>query len=89
MKQTRYLSEFSCLSEYTRLYPICKRWHLLFADNLCKCSWNILSEFLKHESMNYPACKEKLISSLLQSECYQIDAYMHSKLAYEGRFLCS
>ena len=27
MKQTRSLSEFSCLSEYTRLYPIGEKEH--------------------------------------------------------------
>ena len=33
MKQTRWLSEFSCLSEYTRLYPISQD-----GPGLCFCS---------------------------------------------------
>ena len=38
MKQTRLLSEFSCLSKYTRLYPILRGWVwkvLIFSQTLC------------------------------------------------------
>ena len=36
MKQTRWLSEFSCLSEYTPLYPI-KRW---LPNTVCWLVWS-------------------------------------------------
>ena len=40
MKQTKWLSEFSCLSEYTRLYPIWRR--LKFRKE--NCMFNLFQE---------------------------------------------
>ena len=38
MKQTRWLSEFICLSEYTRIYPMCFRFLRQVLDETLRCS---------------------------------------------------
>ena len=69
MKQTRSLSEFSCLSEYTRLYPT------LGADSECHIGeFGIKMLFSVHSSILWDSLGlgTKLIWDIFQIEAYEI-----------------
>ena len=51
MKQTRWLSEFGCMSEYTRLYPIQTVPEVI---KLCSCSTQLGMDFIKSIHVKMP-----------------------------------
>ena len=60
MKQTRWLSEFSCLSEYTRIYPNLNRHKLLARISLAAEVFKPIVEL----TINY------LVSSVEFRKCF-------------------
>ena len=73
MKQTRWLSEFSCLSEYTRLYPNCLLLLLLYVFVLSLFCGAVLSVLLSFTIISLR--KRELATLLKMYPGYRVGVY--------------